>query len=209
MADDTRPSDRSAAAKADETVAPRPLRADAVRNRERLLETAKAAFAEVGPDLSLDEIARRAGVGIGTLYRHFPSREAVVAAVYEREVRQIAEAARRLSREAGPLEALRQWMRLFIDYLATKKGLSAALGAMVGNPPPAFAAAGGQITEAMTLLVDRAVASGEVRRDVDVLDLMRGLAGLAYGAATPGWEAGTLRLVDILVDGLKAPPSGS
>src|SRR5580658_7642845 len=106
--------------------AARKPRADAMRNREHLLEIAKLAFADAGADVSLEEIARRAGVGIGTLYRHFPTRGAVVEAVYRREVRQLASAAERLLAEGPPGEALHQWMRLFVDYIATKKVIASA-----------------------------------------------------------------------------------
>ena len=102
-------------------------RADGRRNRERLVEAAKAAFAELGVDVSLDEIARRTGVGIGTLYRHFPTRDAIVAAVYRREVEQLAGAAERLLGSLSPGAALHEWMRLFVDYIATKKVIASAL----------------------------------------------------------------------------------
>src|SRR5579864_9491540 len=105
----------------------RSQRADAVRNRERLLEAAKAVFSAGGPDASLEAVARRAGVGIGTLYRHFPTREALFEAVYRREVQQLADLAERLKEEAQPVEALRQWMRSNVRFVATKKGMSAAL----------------------------------------------------------------------------------
>jgi AcrR family transcriptional regulator len=133
-------------------------RADGQRNRERLLEVAKAAFADVGPDVSLEEIARRAGVGIGTLYRHFPTREALVEAVYRREFEQLAAAAERLMASETPGEALREWMRLMVDYIAAKKVIASALGSMVGGVSALYANAGAQITEAMSQLMARAAA---------------------------------------------------
>ncbi len=187
-----------------ETAAPaRKPRADGQRNRERLMATAKAAFAEIGADVSLDEIARRAGLGIGTLYRHFPTRDAIVEAVYRREVEQLAGAARRLlaSRSAG--EALHEWMRLFVDYVATKKVMASALGAIVGGAAELYAFSGAQITGAMSLLVDRACAAGDIRPGVDPNDLLRALVGFTYGNASPGWQASALRLIDILIDGLR------
>jgi AcrR family transcriptional regulator len=180
-------------------------RADGQRNRERLLEVAKAAFAEVGPEVSLEEIARRAGVGIGTLYRHFPTRDAVVEAVYRREVEQLAAGATRLLDSHAPGEALREWMRLMVDYIATKKVIASALGSMVGGASALYAASGAQITEAMSKLLARAVASGDVRGDVEAGDLLRGLVGFTYGADAPGWRESALRLVEILMDGLKPP----
>ena len=179
-------------------------RADGQRNRERLMETAKAAFAEVGVDVSLDEIARRAGVGIGTLYRHFPTRDAIVEAVYRREVEQLAAAATRLLDSHSPGDALHEWMRLFVDYVVTKKVMASALGAIVGNGASAlYAYSGAQITGAMSLLVERAGASGDIRPDVDPNDLLRALIGFTYGNTAPGWQASALRLIDILMDGMR------
>jgi AcrR family transcriptional regulator len=178
-------------------------RADAQRNRERLLEAAKAAFAESGPDVSLDEIARRTGVGIGTLYRHFPNRDAIVEAVYRREVQQLADAATRLMETLPAGEALHQWMRLFVDYIATKKVIGSALTSIVGGASELYVASGVLITGAMSALVERAIGAGDIRRDVDPDDLLRALVGFTYGAAGPDWEASALRLIDILMDGLR------
>jgi AcrR family transcriptional regulator len=181
-------------------------RADSQRNHERLIEAAKAAFAETDAQASLEEIARRAGVGIGTLYRHFPTRDAIVEAVYRREVEQLAASAQRLLDETAPGEALRQWMRLFVDYIATKKVMAAALGSMVGGVAELFAASGARIIGAVSLLVERAAAAGDIRPDVDPSDILRALVGFTYGNTGPGWRASALRLIDILMDGL-APHS--
>jgi AcrR family transcriptional regulator len=178
-------------------------RADSARNRERLIEAARTAFGRQGADVSLEEIARLAQVGIGTLYRHFPSRLDLLEAVYRREVGQLAEAAPRLLAERAPFEALREWMRLAVDYLAAKRVIGPALAASAGGPE-IYAASGGLITEAMKQLVARAVESGEIRSDVDSGDLLRAMVGLSYGYAEPGWEASARRLVDILMDGLRA-----
>jgi AcrR family transcriptional regulator len=178
-------------------------RVDGQRNRERLIEAAKAAFGDVGADVSLDEIARRAGVGIGTLYRHFPTRDAIVEAVYRREVQQLAGAAQRLLGAMPPGEALHQWMRLFVDYIATKKVIASALASIVGGVTDLYAASGAQISEAMALLVARAAAAGDIRADVDPNDLLRALVGFTYGATGPGWQASALRLIEILMGGLK------
>ncbi len=179
-------------------------RADAVRNRERLMEAAKAGFAETGLDVSLDEIARRAGVGIGTLYRHFPTRDAIVEAVYRREVRQLADAAPRLLESLSPGDALHEWMRLFVDYIATKKVIASALGSIVGGVSELYAASGARIMGAVTLLVERARDSGDIRANVEPADVLRGLFGLTYGNTEQGWEASARRLIDILMDGLSA-----
>jgi AcrR family transcriptional regulator len=180
-------------------------RADGQRNRERLVETAKAAFAEVGVDVSLDEIARRAGVGIGTLYRHFPTRDAIVEAVYRREVEQLAGAATRLLGSLPPGEALHEWLRLSVDLIATKRLMASALASLVDSRSELYASSSAQIIGAMFLLVDRARAAGDIRSDVDPNDLLRALAGFTYGNASPGWQASALRLIDLLMDGLRPP----
>jgi AcrR family transcriptional regulator len=190
-------------AEADRDTGPRKLRADGQRNRERLIEAAKAAFAETGAEVSLDEIARRAGVGIGTLYRHFPTRGAIVEAVYRREVQQLADAATRMLDELTPGQALHQWMRLFVDYIATKKVIAPALGSIVVGVSELYAASGALITGAMSQLVRRAAAAGDIRPDADPDDLLRALVGFTYGATGPGWEASARRLIDILMDGLR------
>jgi AcrR family transcriptional regulator len=182
-------------------------RADARRNRDVLLEAGKAAFAEVGAEASLEEIARRAGVGIGTLYRHFPTRDAVVEAVYRREVQQLADAAPRLIESLPPAEALRAWMRLFIDYIAAKRVIAPALKSLVGGRSALYADSAARINEAMAMLVERARASGDIRPDADSADLLRALIGFAYVNAAPEWEVSARRLIDLLIDGLRSPPS--
>ena len=167
------------------------------------METAKAAFAEVGADVSLDEIARRAGVGIGTLYRHFPTRDAIVEAVYRREVQQLAGSATRLLASLPPGEALHEWMRLFVDYIATKKVIAPALGSIKAGAPDLLTSSTAMIQDAISLLVARAQASGEVRADADPTDLLRALIGFSYGNTSPDWEASARRLIDILMDGLR------
>jgi AcrR family transcriptional regulator len=179
-------------------------RADAQRNRDGLLEAAKAAFAEVGPEASLDEIARRASVGIGTLYRHFPTRDAIVEAVYRREVQQLADAALRLADALPPAEALRAWMRVFIDYIAAKKVIAPALKSLVGGGSALYADSSARINGAIALLVERARASGDIRRDTDSADLLRALIGFAYVNSAPDWEASARRLIDLLIDGLRS-----
>jgi len=178
-------------------------RADSLRNRERLIETAKAAFAEAGADASLDEIARRAGVGIGTLYRHFPTRGAIIEAVYRREVHQLAESATRLLGSLPAGEALHEWMKLFVDYIATKKVIAPALSSVVGGVSGLYADSGARIMDATRLLVERAAGAGDIRRDADPDDLLLALVGFTYGNSSPGWQASALRLIDILMDGLR------
>lgn len=186
----------------------RKLRADGARNRERLMEAAKAAFTETGPGVSLDEIARRAGVGIGTLYRHFPVRDALVEAVYRREVEQLTDAAPRLLETLRPGDALHEWMRQLIAYIATKKVIVAALESGADGASSLYASSGSRITDALNLLVERARSGGDIRADADPADLLRAMIGFSYGAAGPGWEASALRLTDILMDGLRLPARG-
>jgi AcrR family transcriptional regulator len=185
------------------TAPARKPRADSARNRQSLIDAAKAAFAEVGLNVSLEEIARRAGVGIGTLYRHFPTREAVVEAVYRREVEQLAEAAPLLLETSPAADALHKWMHLFIDYIATKRLIAPSLGAAAARTSPLYATSAELITRAITTLVKRAVASGEVRKDIDPSDLLRAMVGVSYGNPDQAWEASARRLIDLLMDGLR------
>jgi len=178
-------------------------RADSARNRQLLIDAAKAGFAEVGLNVSLEEIARRAGVGIGTLYRHFPSREAVVEAVYRHEVEQLAEAVPELLKTSPAGDALHRWMHLFVDYIATKRLIAPSLAAAAGRSPTLYATSVELITGAISTLVKRAVASGDVRKDIDPTDLLRALVGVSYGNPDVGWEASARRLIDILMDGLR------
>lgn len=181
-------------------------RADAQRNRDHLLAVAKATFTRAGTEINLDDIAKQAGVEVGTLYRHFPTREALIEAVYRAEVERLAAAATRLSQEHAPLEALREWMRLFVDYIGTKNLIAPALNAMVDGPSQLYATSRELVKTAIESLVRRAVASGEIRPDLDPIDLLRALAGVANFAASPDWEASAKRLVDILLLGSK--PAG-
>jgi AcrR family transcriptional regulator len=178
-------------------------RADAVRNRERVLEAAKAVFSAGGPDASLEAVARRAGVGIGTLYRHFPTREALFEAVYRREVQQLGDLAEQLQSEAEPVDALRRWLRSNVEFVATKKGMSAALALAAHGSSELSAFTFDRLTKAVGALLDRAAAAGEVRSDISPEDLLRALVGMCYMHDQPGWQATVLRLVDVFVDGLR------
>jgi AcrR family transcriptional regulator len=184
------------------TKALRKPRADSIRNRERLLEAAKAVFSAGGPEASLEAVARHAGVGIGTLYRHFPTREALFEAVYRREVEQLAELAETLKTEAAPAEALRLWLRSNVEFVATKKGMATAL-ALAAGPSELTAYSSERLTRAVAGLLDRAVAAGEVRADISPEDLLRALVGMCYMRDQPGWQVSVLRLVEVLVDGLR------
>ena len=170
------------------------------------MAAAKVAFAERGADVALEEIARRAGLGIGTLYRHFPTREALLAAVYRREVEQLAAAADRLLAERPPLAALQAWLGQLVDYLATKRVVAPALQASPGGEgSAAYAAGGAAVADAMRRVMEAALASGEMRADVTPDDLMRLLAGIAQGYDRPDWAPSARRLIAVLVAGLRAP----
>lgn len=179
-------------------------RADSLRNREQLMAAAKAAFAEVGPDVALEEIARRAGVGIGTLYRHFPTRDALLSAVYRREVEQLAGAADTLLAERPPLVAFERWLHLMVDYMATKRVIAPALQASPGDGPKVYASSGEAIREALNRLAQAAVDSGEIRSDIQTEDLFRMVMGVSHGYDRPDWEPSARRLIAILMAGLKA-----
>lgn len=179
----------------------RKLRTDALRNRERILQAAKEAFTRFGADASLDDIAKQAGVGAGTLYRHFPARDDLIEAVYRSEVEKLAAAERRFAETMTPLEALRAWMLLFVDHIAEKQIIASALNSMVGGPSRLYEGSRGQIQAAIDALVKRAIKSGDIRRDLDPFDLLRALIGVAHVASGPGWQQSARRLVDILVTG--------
>src|SRR6202011_1946607 len=178
-------------------------RSDSVRNRERVLEAAKAVFSAGGPDASLEAVAKRAGVGIGTLYRHFPTREALFEAVYRREVEQLSELAEQLKSAAAPVDALRRWLRSNVELVATKKGMIAALALAVQSPSELYAHSFDRLTKAVGTLLHRAVAAGEIRADISPEDLLRALIGMCYLHDQPGWQSTVLRLLDIFVDGLR------
>lgn len=186
----------------------RTLRADARRNRDRLVEAAAAVFAGQGVAAPLEEIARRAGVGIGTLYRHFPTREHLVGLVYRREVETLCAAADVLARERRPDEALAEWMLRFVDYIATKRGLSTSLRLLATTNSALFADSSGMITGALDRLVGAAVADGSIRSDIESADLLHALSGI-YGAPdTPDWRDRSRRLVTLLMDGLRQGARG-
>src|SRR6202035_3782383 len=149
-------------------------RSDGERNKELIIQIAKVAFTENGAGASLDDIAQKAGVGSGTLYRHFPSREALLGAVYQAEVEKLADAAEQLGRELPPLEALRAWLLLFIEYLATKKIIAAALNGLVGGNQ-LFEESMSRVHRAVTSIYGRAIKSGDIRPDIDPVDHLRAI----------------------------------
>jgi AcrR family transcriptional regulator len=178
-------------------------RADAARNRERVLEAAKIVFSAGGADASLEAVARRAGVGIGTLYRHFPTREALYEAVYRREVEQLGDLAEELKNGPKPVDALRRWLRSTVEFVATKKGMMAALALAAHGSPELNSYSRDRLTKAVGALLDRAVAAGEIRSDVSPEDLVRALIGMCLMHDQPGWQSTVSRLLDVFVDGLR------
>jgi AcrR family transcriptional regulator len=182
---------------------PRRPRADALRNRERVLEAARAVFAAGGADASLEAVARRAGVGIGTLYRHFPTREALFEAVYRREVDQLVELARQLQNEPAAFDALRRWIHANVEFIATKKGMVSALAIAVHGASALSAYSLEHLRGALESLRARAAAAGAIRDDISAEEIMRALLGICYTHDGPGWRSTALRLVDVFLDGLR------
>ncbi|MBI1219122.1 MAG: TetR family transcriptional regulator [Rhodobacteraceae bacterium] len=186
--------------------ASRKPRADSLRNRERLLDAAREVFSAGGPEASLEAVARTAGVGIGTLYRHFPTRESLFRAVYRREVDQLVDLAARLPDEAAPVDALRLWLRANIGMIATKKGMLVALAPAPGSATDLFADSSARLVRAVGELMQRASAAGLIRDDIAPEDLMRALIGMCYTRDQPDWQETVVRLLDIFVDGLRRRP---
>jgi AcrR family transcriptional regulator len=180
----------------------RPLRADAARNRELLLTAAAAAFSAQGADVPLEDIARHAGVGIGTLYRHFPTRDSLVEAVYRHEVDVLVERADELLATLPPEQALAEWMQLFVRHVATKRGMLSVLKPMLTSDARFFAETKGRATAAATKLLEAGVAAGTVRADVDGGDLLRAVGGICMSTDQERSDASD-RLVGLLFDGLR------
>jgi AcrR family transcriptional regulator len=181
----------------------RPQRADARRNRDRLLEVAVRAFSQEGPDVTLDSIAKSAGVGIGTLYRHFPTREALVEAAYRSELARLCDGVDGLLRDQPADRALRTWMDRFIDYMATKRGMADALRAVIesgGNP---YEQSRGRLLAAVGALLAAGAETRTLRTDVDPADVLASLSGVSLVAGKPAQRDQAGRLLDLLVDGLR------
>jgi AcrR family transcriptional regulator len=181
----------------------RPLRADARRNRDKILAAASAVFGEQGAEASLEEIARRAGVGIGTLYRHFPSRAELLETVYRREVDEVCDRVDDLITTLPPDEALMQWLRRFVAYAATKKGWAGALKTLLGPDTDVFVHSRGRMTAALDRLVTANIEAGLMRADATAEDVLRAVGAFCHVAETPDWEETTFRLAQLFVDGLR------
>jgi AcrR family transcriptional regulator len=184
----------------------RPLRADAQRNRDRLLETAVRAFSQGGPDVTLDSIAKDAGVGIGTLYRHFPTREALIDAAYRNELARLCDAAAELLETMPPDEAARTWMDRFVDYMTTKRGMSEALRAVIASGGNPFSESLDRLTTAITTVLKAGVEAGTIRADVEPGDVLASLSGVSLAAGEPSRRDQAGRLLNLLMDGLRYRP---
>lgn len=183
--------------------ATRQPRADALRNRERLIEAATRVFGDQSGQASLEAVAREAGVGIGTLYRHFPTRESLFEAVYRHEVEHLGDLAERLAREGPPVDALREWLRANIQLMATKKGMVEALQLVAMSSTELKAYSFERLTNALAVLLDRGVTAGELRSDIAAEDLLRTVVGIFYADGGPQWQASAQRIIDVFVDGLR------
>ena len=181
----------------------KPRRADALRNREKLLAAALHLFTERGADVSLEAVAREAGVGVGTLYRHFPTREALVEAVYLSELDRLHEGAAELLAEHPPDEALARWMDLFVEYAGAKRGMSSALQSVIaagGNP---YSESRVKIADALSTLLDAARDARLIRRDIDTEDVFRAMSGIFVMPDEPDWDERARRLLMLVSDGLR------
>lgn len=178
-------------------------RADSLRNREKLMAAAREVFSAGGPDASLEKVAKTAGVGIGTLYRHFPTREALFQAVYKREIDQLVELADNLAADETPFEALRLWLHANVDMVATKKGLKAALAPADGSADALYADTALRLTTTINKLMKSAVDAGEIRDDMEPEDVMRALVGMCYTREQADWQEKVIRLMDVFLDGLR------
>jgi AcrR family transcriptional regulator len=181
----------------------RPLRADAQRNREQLLEAAVRAFAHDGPDVTLDAIAKDAGVGIGTLYRHFPTREALVDAAYRNELARLCDSVADLLESEAPDVAMRAWMDLFVEYMTTKRGMADALRALIASGGNPFAESRTRMLDAISTLIRAGATVGAVRSDIDPTDVLASLSGVSLAAGEPAQRDQARRLLDLLMDGLR------
>ena len=189
----------------------RAQRCDAARNRDRLLEAASDAFAERGVDASLEDIAKRAGVGIGTLYRHFPTRDALVEGVYRHNVEMLCAGADELRATLPPDEALAQWMQRFVAYVASKKGLATYLKSVVSADSDLFVSTHDKVRTTISSLVDEAAAAGAIRDGVEGMDLLRALSGVCLMSDQPGGPEQGAKVAALLMDGLRygaAVPTG-
>lgn len=182
----------------------RPLRADAQRNRQRLLEVAVRAFSQGGPEVTLDAIAKDAGVGIGTLYRHFPTREALVEAAYRSELDKLCDAVPELIANLPAEDALRAWMDRFLEYMTTKRGMADALRQVIASGGNPYVHSLAKLSAAISALLDAGARAGTVRTDVDPVDVLASLSGVTLVASGPEQRGQAGRMLNLLMDGLRS-----
>lgn len=183
------------------------MRADAQRNRDRILEAAKYCFATNGDTVSLDDIVNKAGVGIGTLYRHFKTRDALVEAVYITEHEKLVLKAKELESSMPAVDALKHWLLAFVDMLATKRAMKDSLNQLFSSKPEVHAASQSMMEPTLRSLLERAAAAGEVHVDVEPLDLLRALVGIAFASSEPNWQENSRKFVELLIAGMRIKPS--
>jgi AcrR family transcriptional regulator len=186
------------------------MRADAARNREKLLVAATEAFGESGTEASLEEIARRAGVGVGTLYRHFPTRAMLIEEVYRNSVDEVCGAVPRLLTEMTPFDALSTWVYGFVGYVGRKKGMVSALREAMGpDSEEVFSEVHVTLESAAGELLVAGQTAGVVRSDVEPQDLLRSVSGMCLAAAASRDSEGTKRVLALILDGLRYGASES
>ena len=178
-------------------------RADGERNRGQLIAAAKRVFAEKGAAASLEQIAREADVSIATLYRHFPTRDELISAVYQQEVTMLIEAADQLISKRKPAAALREWLMLFVEFLDAKHGMAEAMNTLIGGPEPLYSRTPHRLDVPIKLLVAGGVATGVFQDDIEPHDLLRALAGVAHVRPGENWKRSAIRMVDILLKGMQ------
>ncbi len=185
----------------------RRLRADAQRNRERLMTAARTVFATDGANASLEGIAREAGVGIGTLYRHFPARDNLYTAVYEHEVDQLVTMAASLTDSAEPVAALRQWLHALVSLVATKTGMISALAISAETKSAVSRATSTRLIDALGELLARCIAQGALRDALAPRELLHAVVGMCLIQDVPDWKQRVATMIDVMIDGLRRPAS--
>ncbi|MFI6347513.1 TetR/AcrR family transcriptional regulator [Streptomyces sp. NPDC050560] len=188
---------------------PRPLRADARRNRDALLAAARDAFLDGDSDAHIEDIARRAGVAVGTVYRHFETREALVEEVYRQQVAELCGAPPALLGEHGPAEALWRFLLLLVEHAAVSKGMAGALAGIMATDSPVFGDARARMAGCLDELLDAGAAAGTIRPDVDGRILLRAMGGVCDLRATEGWREDAARITTLLFDGLRYGAGGA
>ena len=192
-----------------DTVEPvaRPMRSDARRNRERIVVAASEIFANGATDIPLEEIARRAGIGIGTLYRNFETRDQLLEAVYRQRVESLCDNAPQLLDERDPIDALRAFLERLVAFSAETQGIAPALRAIMSTDSSAFDHGRARMIGAIASLLTAATDHAAIRRDFSAEDVLRIMGGICADSGRPGWREQSLRLVDLIIDGLRYPVS--